>query len=679
MAELPPDIEVPASFLSDPSVAQQRLLIAQTIPVGDAHVASDFTEKGRAEYIKRSSRVLSDTDETFTLGQTIKLEEQMNEQELLRSAANTFTNIIFNSAIVQHALQQDGSNLHADVANTMSPMLRRTSLCMERARSPHLTLEMRTACAVTAGDEAVNLLLGTPSRSVKSHAELAGFGAHFLRTLSHMLAHGIFMRERILLQAKSEGYRLQAFEDPPNYWGLNGKGVNENFQGVEKGLYMRTNDLFHKAYSYVETAIRVERQERMNEYFSSKTKAKETHLTAPEVMPSASQQNGVVPAFSQVAQIKRALHTCFRGCLQYMEWDASLGGLKTAEVLSDFGLLASEPGGFKISREYIKTAAEIVEGHLASVKLALFDDSTKYNKFLKYLTLAEHRNGNDSRFHRRLNFWADVFWILFTSPLMLSDPQKQDEKTLQETRPAVIEDDELKKFYKFANPDEIRSYRKNLKKLCDCIVELGNLSDLVMQLSCLYICMEYSFRSVDSGFLKMCQVAAEQRNHNARVIRDNEERARLVSQTLLTKFGPIIEHKDRIANMIASGTGVPGITFPISAKLTDEQKQEFLNIIRAVSDNPVQVLPCIQQQCINKVADNTVASAAQMRATIMYEQMTSEADFSVNLNVFKAGYCSGWVKRLPLEVFFWPNMVERKLPVEICTALHNANPTEGSK
>lgn len=672
MAELPPDVELPASVMTDLTNARERLLIAKSIPLGDAHVPSDFTEKGRAEYLKRSSRVLSDDDETFTLGETIKLEEQLNEQELLRSAAQTFTLIIFNSAIVHHALQQHGSSLHEEVRKTMPVMLKRTSLCMDRARSPHLTLEMRLACALTAGDEAVNFLLGTPSRRVKTHAELASMGAHFLRTVNHMYAHGIFMRERIYLQSQSQQYRRKAFEDPANYWGVNGEGVNRNFKGVKKGLYMRTFDLFGRAFEYVERAIRMERQERMNEYFSAKTKANESHLTARAASPTATQKgSAVMAAFSQVAEIKRAIHTLFRGTLQYIDLSPDGGSMTTFDVLSDFSHRVGEPGGWLMSREQVGKAADVVTSHLEIVSTSLFRTRDQYHKFLKYLTIAENHNGKNSRFHRRLNFWADVFFHLFTSPLMLTDAVKVDGKSLRETRPTPMEAEERKKFYRFATPEEVRTYRLDLKRLCDGIVELGNLSDLVMQMGTLYVCMEHSFRSNDVGFQKMMQVAAEQRNHNARVVRNNEERNRIVAQTLLVKFGAILEHKDKIAAMIGSGT----VEFPVSAKMSEEDKQAFIAKIAELNANPHQVLSCLQQKCINMVEDNTRASGAQMRQLIMYEPLVAESNFSAEVNVFKAGFCSGWVKRLPLEVFFWPNMAERKKPVEFCTAMNEANPT----
>ena len=400
-----------------------------------------------------------------SIGDTIKGLKLNKESERARALRAFSVRMVFANSIVEEALRvRNGDTPFWDVVGShLGPS---TLQYKSEGVAPHLDLEMRCVIARLGGDECITLLLDNTDRHVIRPGALAAWGPHFIQSLHHMIAIGMFMPDRIRLQSTSKSIRWE--------------GVN----GVRTHFWNMCGHLLR----FVETEIRDERETILREVGAKQTILKKLPDTMEAEPNDPASRGRFSSVFRLLGMMKRKL--------QLVHDQAA--GIEISPVADD--LLASELRRSKlITTQEIGVMSAYMHEQLQRMKRTLFPGEGRWEAFSMYYQLAQilpHAGGPRSRYMTRARYWGGMHLHLLKNPFLVTrtredkDGLDYDQVTKNGQRKLLPE--EAAMYYTPIGTLELKVLHRHIETLMDCICQLGMIADILMQVGCLHCMMEAS-------------------------------------------------------------------------------------------------------------------------------------------------------------------------------------------
>jgi DNA-binding Lrp family transcriptional regulator len=575
------------------------------------------------------------------LGDTIKGIKVSKEEDRMRALRAFSVRGVFSNSIVEEALAWKGDSdtrFYNIVGRHLpQPKLQYKSMGV----SPHLDLELRCAVALLGGDECITLLLDNEDRHIIRPGALAAHGTHFIHTVHHMLALGMFMEERIKLQASSLTIRSQGLD-----------GIRGKFYGMCGALL-----------EHVDSQIRRNRNQILRRVGARDT----IEQPLPERMSAAVQDPASSGLFSTVFrklnEVKRMLqivHDQAAGLAMNPSADAQLASKKhrrrfiTTDTVQDFALT--------------------LQGAVKEVRETLFPDQEMRELFVQYYTMVQllpFAGGAKSRFMTRNRYWSGIKFHLMRNPFLVTEPvtygdndEDYDTVTNKSGSFKPLKPGEAQMYYEGLARSSLRVLHRDIEAMCNAICDLGMYADILMEVGCLHCMMEASLLHKQPIYQSTMHAVSEGRRRIAKRVKLSEAKERLKQLEVLTRYGRVIDKKDALQQDVRAG---------VMEKSVPAAEDELMEFFKEYKDGNEVLDNCFRAACVGSAMEDRSLGVQTARRGLLFHAETRGCANADELTPAKRLICKQNVTRVPTFALFWPNMAERTHSYEICQQISKQN------
>lgn len=567
------------------------------------------------------------------VGDTIKGIELQKTSDRLAAFEKFHMRSVFSESIVDSALKHKGdTGFYQSVGRYLaSPKLKNT----EYGVAPYLDLEMRCVMALLGGDECLSLLLNNGDRDVIKPGSLASWGTHFITSLHHMIAMGLYLPDRVRLQSSDKKIR----------------STGQN--GVRKHFWRDCGTMLEWAnMSIMENRERILRQTGARAQLRKNLPA---NMQADQQDPAS--MGSFFAVFRYMNEIKRKL--------QIMHNEAV--GLEVGGELADAMLASDKQRATFVDADDMATFAAYLSNQTDVVKSTLGFDTESGERFLRYYTVAQMMpsgGGKDSRYVQRLRYWAGMKFELIRNAFLVTTTVSYEGKTYDMAKSEkILKVGDDSKYYTTIQPALLRSLHRDIEMVCDKICELGMFADMVMQVGALHCMMQASLMKGKRTYITTMHAVSEGRRRIAKRVKLVEAYRREQQVAVLTKYQRLIDSSESLLQDVKSGI----------AHTQDIKKDKLLARFQAFKQENDDIDKCVATYCALAFKNKPSVGASEMRQHLMFNFPARGCGRDKKLTPSLMQKCMVNVTRVPTSAIFWPNMAERSRSYEICQRVTEEN------